>query len=287
MPWRRTSPRLPSERPLRTLMTPAEQPAAATLNAPSHWRSIECVSDLHLKSADSPTFVAFERYLQRSSADALLILGDLFEAWVGDDAIADPFEQRCLALLQRAAQTRFVGFMRGNRDFLVGQDFLDACCATALHDPCVLTAFGQRFVLTHGDAWCLADTAYQNYRAQVRSSAWQTAVLSQPLAVRRELAARIRATSEAQRAHPHEAAHTHHSHAPETWADIDRPTAIAQLQSAHAHTLIHGHTHQPTHEALATRLDRWVLSDWDLNAHPPRADVLRLSASGVQRQHPF
>lgn len=257
-------------------MTPAEQPKQATVVAPSNWRCIDFLSDLHLRQADNPTFRAFEQHLLHSRADALFILGDLFEAWVGDDARDDPFEQRCLAILRQASQTRFVGFMHGNRDFLVGADCLRDHGVVALQDPTLLIAFDQRVLLTHGDAWCLADTAYQAYRAQVRSPQWQATVLGQPLAARRELAAKIRATSDAQRAMSE----------PETWADVDTRTAVQSLQAAQARVLIHGHTHRPGRHELAPGLMRWVLSDWDLDAQPPRADVLRLSASGLARIAP-
>jgi UDP-2,3-diacylglucosamine hydrolase len=257
-------------------MTPTEQAKQATVVAPADWRYIDFLSDLHLLQADSPTFLAFEQHLLNSRADAIFILGDLFEAWVGDDARDDPFEQRCLAVMRQAAQTRFVGFMHGNRDFLIGADCLNRCGVVALQDPTLLIAFGQRWLLSHGDAWCLADTAYQAYRAQVRSPQWQSAVLSQPLAERRALAAKIRATSEAQRA----------AAQPESWADVDASAAIQQLQTAQAQTLIHGHTHRPGRHELAPGVTRWVLSDWDFDARPPRADVLRLSANGLERIAP-
>lgn len=257
-------------------MTPADQPKTATVTAPASWRCIDFLSDLHLKQVDSPTFLAFEQHMLSSRADAIFILGDLFEAWVGDDARTDPFEHRCLEVLQRAAQTRFVGFMHGNRDFLVGSDFLHECGVIALQDPTLLIAFGQRFLLTHGDAWCLADTAYQIYRTQVRNPQWQAAVLGQPLADRRALAAKIRATSEAQRAMAE----------PASWADVDSATALKQLHDSQATTLIHGHTHRPSHDALDSSTSRWVLSDWDMEAADPRADVLRLTASGLERIAP-
>lgn len=257
-------------------MTPAEQTRQATVVAPDAWRCIDFLSDLHLKSADSATFAAFEQHLLHSQADAIFILGDLFESWVGDDACADPFERRSLDVLQRAAQTRFVGLMHGNRDFLIGADCLQSLGVTALHDPTLLVAFGQRILLTHGDAWCVADTRYQTYRTQVRSPQWQSAVLQQPLADRRALATKIRAGSDAQRAMAE----------PESWADVDTALALQQLQAAQAPTLIHGHTHRPGAHDLAPGFTRWVLSDWDLDTVPPRADVLRLSASGLARISP-
>lgn len=257
-------------------MTPAEQPKEAAVIAPPDWQSIDFFSDLHLKQVDNPTFHAFEQHMLNTRADAIFILGDLFDVWVGDDACADPFERRCLEVLRRASQTRFVAFLHGNRDFLVGVDFLNACGAVALQDPALLTAFGQRILLSHGDAWCLSDTAYQTYRTQVRAPQWQAAVLSQPLANRRALAAKIRATSESQRAVT----------APDNWADVDFATALACLRASNATTLIHGHTHRPSHDTLDAGFSRWVLSDWDFETDPPRADVLRLTSSGFERIAP-
>lgn len=257
-------------------MTPVEQPKQAAVIASPSWQSIDFLSDLHLKQIDSPTFHAFEQHMLNSRADAIFILGDLFDAWVGDDARADPFERRCLEVFRHATQTRFVAFLHGNRDFLVGTDFLNACGAVALQDPALLTAFGQRILLSHGDAWCLSDTAYQTYRTQVRSPQWQETVLSQPLAARRALAANIRATSESQRTMT----------GLDNWADVDPATAVACLHASQATTLIHGHTHRPSHDTLGIGLSRWVLSDWDLETHPPRADVLRLTTAGFERIAP-
>lgn len=257
-------------------MTPAEQPKRSEVIAPADWRSIDFLSDLHLQRADSATFQAFEQHLLHSPADAIFILGDLFDAWVGDDAMADPFEHHCMAILRRSSQRRFTAFMHGNRDFLVGSDYLNACGVTALEDPTLLQAFGHRILLTHGDAWCLSDTSYQRYRTQVRSPAWQAAVLGQPIEDRRALAAKIRATSEAQR----------NSAAPDFWADVDAPTALAHLRASSAHTLIHGHTHRPCHEALAAGFSRWVLSDWELDSAPQRAEILRLTEAGFERRPP-
>lgn len=257
-------------------MTPAEQPKRSEVLAPASWSCIDFLSDLHLQRADSATFAAFEQHMLHSRADAIFILGDLFDAWVGDDAQADPFERQCLTLLRQCAQSRFVAFMQGNRDFLVGSDYLDACGVVALDDPTLLFAFGTRVLLTHGDAWCLSDTAYQHYRAQVRSPAWQAAVLGQSLEARRALAARIRATSEAQR----------HAVEPECWADVDVPTALQHLRAANAHILIHGHTHRPSHDELEPGFSRWVLSDWDVDSPRPRAEILRFTAAGFERRPP-
>lgn len=246
----------------------------AEVHAPPAWRRIDFISDLHL-GADTPeTFTAWSDYLLGTPAEAVFILGDLFEVWVGDDARFEGFEAHCAEVLTTAAQQRHIGFMVGNRDFLVGAQMLSACGVAALADPCMLSAFGQRVLLTHGDALCLADTEYQKFRALVRSSAWQTDFLSQPLDARRRFARDVRNQSEMRkRGLP----------SPVDWADIDTPSAINWLREAQSSTLIHGHTHRPATEPLGAGCTRHVLSDWDLDHPPERAEVLRLSAAGLAR----
>lgn len=248
--------------------------APPELHAPAHWQRIEFISDLHL-SADTPqTFDAWVTYMRGSSADAVFILGDLFEVWVGDDARFEGFEAQCAEVLREAATRCHVAFMVGNRDFLVGPEMLQACGVSALPDPVVLVAFKQRWLLTHGDALCLADTEYLKFRAMVRASAWQQAFLSQPLPARRDYAREVRRQSEARK---------NGQSSPADWADVDFPAARALLHSAASYTLLHGHTHRPATEALGEGSVRHVLSDWDLDHPPLRAEVLRLTASGVAR----
>lgn len=246
----------------------------AEVHAPPAWRCIDFISDLHL-GADTPeTFTAWAEYLLNTPADAVFILGDLFEVWVGDDARFEGFEARCAQVLTAAAQRRHIGFMVGNRDFLVGTQMLNACGVAALADPCVLSAFGRRVLLTHGDALCLADLDYQKFRTLVRSTAWQTDFLSQTLDARRRFAREVRTHSEMRKKG---------LPSPADWADIATPTAIEWLREAQSSTLIHGHTHRPATEPLGAGCTRHVLSDWDLDHPPQRAEVLRLSASGLAR----
>lgn len=261
--------------------------------APAHWQAVDFVSDLHLHSADPDSFAGFQRYLQTrpaQRADALFILGDLFEVWVGDDALspqADDAQQpergflrACIALLNTHSHHTPTFFMAGNRDFLLGPAACAAAGMTALHDPTVLCFLGQRWLLSHGDALCLEDTDYQRFRREVRSPAWQQAFLARPLAEREALAAGMRARSEARKhALGQDAA---------LWADVDPAAARQALQRAAAHTLIHGHTHRPAEHPLGSdgRGGTWrrvVLSDWDLRATPPRAGLLRLNAQGLNR----
>jgi len=252
-------------------------PAFAQWQAPANWRSIDFISDLHLAENTPRTFEAFEAYLHGTPADAVVILGDLFEVWVGDDARHAGFEARCAHVLADAASRCTVAFMAGNRDFLVGTDMLAACGATALADPTVLNAFGQRLLLSHGDALCLSDTAYQRFRAQVRSSAWQRDFLAQPLPERRITARDIR--DESQRRKQQAAAQ---------WFDLDAAETLRWMHGAGTPVLIHGHTHMPASHELAPGFVRHVLSDWDLDhaGAAPRAQVLRWQRSGLTRLAP-
>lgn len=258
---------------------PTTVPPLAPLVAPASWRTVDFISDLHLHAADESTFLAWQRYLSHTCADAVFILGDLFEAWVGDDAALgapssagaqDSFEARCAEVLRSAAQSKALFFMHGNRDFLVGSDFLRHCQMQYLHDPTVLEFAAERWLLTHGDALCLADTDYIQFRQQVRKPAWQQAFLAQPLAQRQRIARDLRQQSE------------NIKRAVETYADVDTAAARDWLASAQASVMIHGHTHRPALHDLGQGLQRWVLSDWDCSLPSPRAQVLRIQSEKGQ-----
>jgi UDP-2,3-diacylglucosamine hydrolase len=245
-------------------------------SAPPHWRAIDFVSDLHLAPELPRTAAAFLRYLAGSRADAVCLLGDVFEAWVGDDCRHQPFEHDLVAGLAAASALRPLYFMAGNRDFLVGADLCADAGMTALPDPTCLQAWGQRWLLCHGDAQCLSDTRYQAFRTQVRSDAWQRAFLARPLQDRVEAARAMRRESRMQRA------------TVETLGDLDAAACRVLLRQAGASVLLHGHTHRPAEHDLGAGLCRVVLSDWDLDDDvAPRAEVLRLHADGqMQRLSP-
>lgn len=264
----------------------------AELRAPAHWQAVDFFSDLHLQASDQATFAGWRRHLLRppaTRASALFILGDLFEVWIGDDALLPHpdddehperhFQRECMSLLHEHARHTPTYFMAGNRDFLLGPAALKAAGMVGLPDPTVLVLHEQRWLLSHGDALCVADVDYQAFRAEVRSPAWQQAFLHRPLAEREALARELRARSEARK--------TEQAHDPALWADVDADAARQWLLQADATTLIHGHTHRPATHALGERkgapLQRVVLSDWDLAARPPRADLLRLSDQGLNR----
>ncbi len=264
-----------AERPLPGSASSA--PAAASLEAPAAWRAIDFISDLHLDASTPCSFDAFAAHLLHTDADGVFILGDLFEVWVGDDARGGAFEQRCIAVMAHASRQRKLFFMAGNRDFLVGEQMLADCGAALLADPTLLLAWGQRVLLSHGDALCLDDADYQRFRVQVRSTRWQADFLALPLAERAAQAAAMRAASQArQRGLPD----------PALWADVDTAAALQWLAAADASDLVHGHTHRPGTHPLAAGRARHVLSDWDLDGDRPRADVLRLKPTGLTRMAP-
>ena len=249
-------------------------PASPQLLAPEAWTSIDFISDLHLDQAHPLTQQAFVDYLAHTPASAVMILGDLFEVWVGDDGRQLPFEAACTAAMAQAGQRLWLGLMVGNRDFLIGPEMLAACHAHALPDPLLLEAFGQRHVVTHGDAWCLSDTEYLAFRGMVRQDAWQQAFLAKPLAERLVTARGIRQQSEARKM----------AHEPQMWADVDAAHASEFLRQGDSLSLIHGHTHRPGSEPFGPAgATRDVLSDWDLDQAAPRAEVLRLSPAGLER----
>jgi UDP-2,3-diacylglucosamine hydrolase len=251
----------------------------AEWGAPPAWQCIELLSDLHLAPEMPRTFEAFAAHLTCTTADALLILGDLFEVWVGDDQRRRPFEQRCVALLARTARIRPVAFMPGNRDFLLGDAMAADAGLERLTDPTVLVAWGQRWLLSHGDALCLDDVDYQRWRAEARSDTWQREFGALPLDERLALAGAARAASERRRESG--------AFDPALWADVDKDAARAWLDAARCTDLIHGHTHRPGSSALGPGHQRHVLSDWDLDhAGSLRAELLRLTPAGLSRHAP-
>ncbi len=237
------------------------------LPVPSHWKVVDVISDIHLDGHEPASFLAWRRYLETTPAQALLILGDLFEAWVGDDVLsilgALPnrheglgFEDRVIRSLRFASERLSLYFAPGNRDFLMGDAALAACSAQRLADPCVL-ALGdtpsQRVLLSHGDAWCTDDTGYMQLRSKVRSTAWQSDFLSKTLQERKRLAADMRAQSQAAQARS------------KNYADVNPAVVAKAAEVARCSTVIHGHTHEgKSHSSqhAGLPLQRHVTLDW-------------------------
>jgi UDP-2,3-diacylglucosamine hydrolase len=153
--------------------------------------------------------------------------------------------------------------MCGNRDFLVGSQWLQSTGVQGLQDPTVLELAEQKILLSHGDALCIGDTDYMAFRQQVRSSAWQEAFLAKPLPERQQFAKDLREQSKARQ------------QIQTDYADVDANTARAWLGDNDCKLLIHGHTHRPATHDLGDGLNRMVLSDWEALATPPRLEVLR------------
>lgn len=228
------------------------------------------ISDLHLSEATPRTLLAFEAFVAQVAPRyaELLVLGDLFEAWVGDDDDSPVAHAvtRALATLSARGVRLFV--MHGNRDLLLGSGFAASTGALLLADPCVITVGGQPMLLAHGDAWCTDDHAYQQFRAQVRSAQWQSTFLAQPLPMRRAFVAQARAASETAK----------QSKSMEIM-DVSAAAIDAAFRAAGVTIIVHGHTHRPARHQL--ELDgqprrRHVLPDWDFDhAAATRGGYLR------------
>lgn len=224
------------------------------------------ISDLHLGPQNPSRIDAFARWLQAQpgSCGALYILGDFFDAWIGDDDDS-PLAQQVIEELNRFSSKTPTYFMRGNRDFLIGESFCQRAGLTLLEDPHTLELGGQRVLLMHGDTLCTADQEYQQFRAMVRSSAWQKQVLSLPLPQRRVMAADLRSKSQSMSAIK-----------AEDIMDVT-PSEVVKVMAQHqAQTLIHGHTHRPAIHDLTVNdkpAKRYVLGDWHETGWCIRADA--------------
>jgi UDP-2,3-diacylglucosamine hydrolase len=215
------------------------------------------LSDLHLAPEREFINRAFFRFLAGDArgAQAVYILGDLFDYWIGDDDLEDSWHDTIVhALAALAAAGTRVCFMHGNRDFLVGQRFADAAGLTILPDPYLLEIGGARTILTHGDALCTLDLAYQAFRSKVRSETWQREFLAKPLDERRALALKLRADSRAEQREK-----------TDEIMDVTPNEVEALFVTQQATRIIHGHTHRPArHEQVidGRQCERWVLADW-------------------------
>jgi UDP-2,3-diacylglucosamine hydrolase len=234
------------------------------------------VSDLHLQPARPVLTEAFLRFLDEHALGAkqLYLLGDIFEYWLGDDAMSEPFNQQILSALRRVSDAGVQLFwIAGNRDFLVGEQFAAAAGMTLLPETWVIDAYGQRIVLLHGDAQCTNDVKYMAFRAQARNPAWQQQLLSLPLEQRKQIAAGMREQSKAGHA---EKSYEIMDVTPEAIADVFRETGTS--------IMIHGHTHRPAlHEVAGTR--RYVLPDWEPESTPARGGWISISEDGAIVRH--
>ena len=218
------------------------------------------ISDLHLSGERPDILQRFRRFMsgQAPASRALYILGDLFEYWVGDDALGgedDPVASEVVAALRAYTTTgRPLHVLHGNRDFLLSGGFLQATGAEFLPDATVVELAGQPTLLLHGDALCTDDLEYQRFKAQVRSSAWQNEFLGRALPERHAIMSGYRARSEQTK-----------RGAPEEIMDVNPGAVSAAFERRGVRQMIHGHTHRHAHHTLVVggkQCERWVLPDW-------------------------
>ena len=214
------------------------------------------ISDLHLNQDRPDITKAFLNFLENTAckAEKLYILGDLFEAWIGDDD-QNEFISEIQNALIRINKTTKVLFMHGNRDFLIGPDFASSAGMKILTDPVVEEMFGDPVLLMHGDLLCTEDIDYQKFRKVSRDTKWQKEFLSKPLAERRIIAQNLRGASK-------EAT----GKKKEEIMDVSECEVIKIIQESSVSLLIHGHTHRPNSHSIALEkhtAKRIVLGDWD------------------------
>ena len=236
-------------------------------------------SDLHLGPATPATSEAFLAFLQaaREEAAALLLPGDIFDAWIGDDVIraAPPWLAAALTALRDTATRIPVWLGRGNRDFLIGEELAQALGARLLPEPALLeTDFGP-VLLTHGDEFCTDDAAYQQFRRMVRNPQWQAEFLAKTIPERLAMAQQARGESQA----------ANQSKSMEIM-DVNAGAIEAVFRDTGVRVLVHGHTHRPARHVLEVdgkKRERWVLPDWDCDhVTPPRGGWLVIDRDGLQ-----
>ena len=236
-------------------------------------------SDMHLGPAAPATGEAFLGLLEAAAGEAaaLLLPGDIFDAWIGDDVIgaAPPWLAAVLQGLQRTAARIPVWLGRGNRDFLMGAGLADALNARLLPEPALLETDYGRVLLTHGDEYCIDDAAYQQFRAMVRNPQWQEQFLAKSVPERLALAQQARGESQA--ANQMKSAEI---------MDVNAQAIEDAFRAADVDIIVHGHTHRPGRHVLQVdgrRRERWVLPDWDCDhADPPRGGWLVIDPDGLE-----
>jgi UDP-2,3-diacylglucosamine hydrolase len=214
------------------------------------------ISDLHLHETRPQITRAFFNFLhtQAAGAEKLYILGDFFDAWIGDDDDNILNAEVAAELKQLSSAGTQIFIMHGNRDFLLGKTFAAQAGAQLIAEGTVIDLYGCPTLLLHGDDLCIDDKDYIAFRQQVRSPQWQQQILAQPLAVRRVLAAQLREKSQAM-----------NSLKAEDIMDVSQAEVIRVMENSGVTRLIHGHTHRPACHALMVNgepAERIVLGDW-------------------------
>lgn len=217
--------------------------------------SIFFISDLHLSPRQPVIATALTSFLKgtAAAADHLYILGDFFDAWIGDDD-DDRFVQQIKEQLHTYSRSHPVSFLQGNRDFLIGDQFARDTGVQLLAEESIIDLFGRKTLLMHGDTLCTDDVEYLEFRQMVRSPAWQQQVLSLPLSHRRALAADLRNKSKSMNAMK-----------AEDIMDVSGLEVERVMQVHDVDLLVHGHTHRPARHQVALptgQAERIVLGDW-------------------------
>jgi UDP-2,3-diacylglucosamine hydrolase len=229
------------------------------------------LSDLHLSAERPGLLAAFASFCQgpARAAGAVYILGDLFDAWLGDDQLREPVAAQVARELRAVAEAGVhVAVMQGNRDFLLGERFGRAAGATLLPDEIVVDVEGTRTLLLHGDLLCTADASYQKYRAWTRSARVQRRMLALPYVARRAIARGLRGQSRRTSAMK-----------PEAIMDVTEDAVVAAFRAHGVTRMVHGHTHRPARHVLTVdgrTCERLVLADWY-----ERGSYLECSATAV------
>lgn len=235
------------------------------------------IADLHLCAEEPAITAGFLRFLagEARKADALYILGDLFEAWIGDDD-PNPLHHQMAAAIKAVSDSGVpCYFIHGNRDFLLGKRFARESGMTLLPEEKVLELYGRRVLIMHGDTLCTDDAGYQTFRAKVHKPWLQTLFLALPLFVRKRIAARMRANSK-------------EANSSKSLAimDVNQNAVVSAMEKHQVQWLIHGHTHRPAvHELIANQQTafRVVLGAWHTEG-----SMVKVTADDVELIHfPF
>ncbi len=245
------------------------------------------ISDLHLTPTMPRTAQRFVDFCENEArnTEALFILGDLFEYWVGDDAHRhSPFHKEVVRQLKTLSDHGVkLYFMKGNRDFLIGSDFAKQVQWTEIKDPSIVHIAGKDWLLSHGDALCTADPGYQRFRKWVRKAWIQNLFFKLPVKLRKRIAQNLRSNSTAS----YQKTVKFKPEIANVRADVTKQACATLVNQKECSQLIHGHTHRPGlyQEAYNdTSWKRWVLSDWDLD-HPetvlPKAGALQIDQNGI------
>lgn len=231
-------------------------------------------ADIHLGPHSPKTSQAFYQFLDQAKqhADALILCGDIFHAWVGADQAIDPPAWLAHAVyhFRRTAMDLPIFFMRGNRDFLLDGHFAHYVGAQMLDDQLILQTDHHRLLLTHGDELCTDDQRYQRFRRRVRNKKLQRFFLRLPLAWRERIAGGLRQQSQKQQ-----------QYLPQSITDVNEQACMDLLQQHHEQVLVHGHTHRPALHRLENGFSRIVLPDWEYDhSEPSRSGWITLEADG-------